>query len=48
MQHRVPAIDGYAKMTVGYEMDLQGQKISYTLGDGIPLTDDAGIKILPS
>lgn len=38
----LPAVDGYAKFPVGYEMGSEGKTVSFTLGSGITLMDKKG------
>lgn len=43
LMHSLPAIEGYAKFPVGYEMGEVGQTVCFTLGSGIALVDDRGV-----
>ena len=45
-KYAVPAIDGYAKLTVGYTMCLRTGNVTFMLEIGIALTNEDG-KVLP-
>lgn len=47
IKYAIPAIEGYAKLTMAYTMITTSGEVSFTLGPAIPLTSSEGGEVSP-